>query len=177
MKVSKAQVGDNRRAILAAAGRLLRERGVEAVTVSDVMKAAGLTHGAFYGYFRSKDELVESALAELMTAPRPPGRWSASAAAYLSPGHRDDCGGGCPVAGLAGDAVRGSPEARAAMSEGVERMVQRIAAETPEAGREAAMGRAAAMVGALILSRAVSDAALSEELLAAARSIVGQGES
>ena len=108
MKVSKIQVDDNRRAILAAAGRLFRQRGFDAVSVSEVMTAAGLTHGAFYGYFRSKDELVAAALADLLATRRPPGKWAQSAARYLSPGHRDDSGGGCPVAALASEVGRGS---------------------------------------------------------------------
>ena len=71
MKVSKTQVDDNRRAILEAAGRLFRQRGFDAVSVAEVMAAAGLTHGAFYGYFRSKDELVAAALADLLDRAAP----------------------------------------------------------------------------------------------------------
>jgi TetR/AcrR family transcriptional repressor of nem operon len=166
MKVSKTQVDDNRRAILAAAGRLFRQRGFDAVSVSEVMTAAGLTHGAFYGYFHSKDELVAAALADLLATPRPAGKWAQSAARYLSPSHRDDCAGGCPVAALAADAAREPPQARATMAAGVERMIAR---QTDEAGRVAAVGRVAAMVGALILSRAIGEGELSDEVLAATR--------
>ena len=70
MKVSREQVTENRRTILEAASRLFRERGFEAVTVAEIMKAAGLTHGGFYGYFKSKDELIAAALAEAMTRAR-----------------------------------------------------------------------------------------------------------
>ena len=177
MKVSKTQVDENRRAILAAAGRLFRQRGFDAVSVSDVMAAAGLTHGAFYGYFRSKDELVAAALADLLATRRPTGKWAQSAARYLSQGHRDDCAGGCAVAALAGDAGRGTPEARQAMSAGVEHMIARQAADAPgdteEARRLAAVGRVAAMVGALILSRAIGEGELSDEVLAATRAWLG----
>jgi len=177
MKVSKTQVDDNRRAILAAAGRLFRQRGFDAVSVSEVMAAAGLTHGAFYGYFRSKDELVAAALADLLTARRPTGKWTQSAARYLSRNHRDDCAGGCAVAALASDAGRGSPQAREAMAAGVERMIARQTADAPgdteEARRLAAVGRVAAMVGALILSRAIGEGELSDEVLAATRAWIG----
>jgi TetR/AcrR family transcriptional repressor of nem operon len=173
MKVSKAKVGENRSAILAAAGRLFRERGCAAVSVSDVMTAAGLTHGAFYGYFRSKEDLVAATLAELMNAPRPPGAWSESRTRYLSPAHRDDGAGGCPVAALAGEAGRASLPARKALAEGVEHMIARQNLDAPgENGaerRRAAIGRVSAMVGALILSRAIGDGALSEEVLTATR--------
>ena len=178
MKVSKTQVDDNRRAILEAAGRLFRQRGFDAVSVSEVMTAAGLTHGAFYGYFRSKDELVAAALADLLATPRPAGKWAQSAARYLSPGHRDDCAGGCPVAALAGDAGRESPQARAIMATGIERMIARHldAPGSEEAGRMAAVGRVAAMVGALILSRAIGEGELSDEVLAATRAWIGADE-
>ena len=66
MKVSREQVAENRRMILDAAGRLFRERGFEAVTVAEIMQAAGLTHGGFYGYFTSKDDLIAQALAEAL---------------------------------------------------------------------------------------------------------------
>jgi TetR/AcrR family transcriptional repressor of nem operon len=177
MKVSKAQVDDNRRTILEAAGRLFRQRGFDAVSVSQVMTAAGLTHGAFYGYFRSKDELVAAALADLLATPRPAGKWAQSAARYLSPGHRDDSAGGCPVAALAGDAGRESPRARATMATGIERMIARQTdAAGEDAGRIAAVGRVAAMVGALILSRAIGEGELSEEVLSATRAWIGADE-
>lgn len=177
MKVSKTQVDENRRAILDAAGRLFRQRGFDAVSVSDVMTAAGLTHGAFYGYFRSKEELVAAALADLLTTRRPAGKWAQSAARYLSRGHREDCAGGCPVAALAGDAQRGSAHARAVMAAGVENMIARETAEiggdSEEFRRLAAIGRVAAMVGALILSRAIGEGELSDEVLAATRAWLG----
>ena len=66
MKVSREQVLENKRTILEAAGRLFRERGFDSVTVADVMKSAGLTHGGFYGYFKSKDDLIAQALAEVL---------------------------------------------------------------------------------------------------------------
>ena len=180
MKVSKIQVDDNRRAILAAAGRLFRERGFDPVSVSEVMTAAGLTHGAFYGYFRSKDELVAATLADLLATHRPVGKWAKSAAAYLSSGHREDCAGGCAVAALAGDAGRGPPRTQATMAMGVERMIAHetlsAAGDNEEAKRLAAVGRVAAMVGALILSRAIGEGELSDEVLAATRAWLGAEE-
>ena len=85
MRVSREQVTENRRTILEAAGRLFRERGFESVTVVEVMKAAGLTHGGFYGYFASKDELIAGALAEVLSKrSEPSGDLAAYAAGYLS---------------------------------------------------------------------------------------------
>ena len=173
MKVSRVQIDENRRAILNAAGRLFRARGFDEVSVAEVMQAAGLTHGAFYGYFDSKDELIAATLADLTRADRPPGKWTQSLARYLSPAHRDDGAGGCPVAALAAETARRPPLARGAMTQGVAAMIARRAAHASGADeterRQAAVGAVATMVGALILSRAVDDPALSDELLEAAR--------
>ncbi|MBS1181573.1 MAG: transcriptional regulator [Proteobacteria bacterium] len=68
MKVSREQMAENRVRILDATSRLFREKGFEAVTVADVMKAAGLTHGGFYGHFASKDDLVAQSLAHSLKA-------------------------------------------------------------------------------------------------------------
>jgi TetR/AcrR family transcriptional repressor of nem operon len=178
MKVSRRQVDANRSAILEAAGRLFRERGFDGVSVSDVMKAAGLTHGAFYGYFRSKDDLVAATLKELTSARRPRREWSENVARYLSPAHRDNGASGCPVAALAAETSRQSPPARAAMTQGVERMVARLGETAPgvseAARRRAAIGAVAAMVGAVILSRAVDDPNLSDELLDATREALSE---
>ena len=66
MKVSKEQVSENRRLVLEAAARLFRERGFDGVTVADVMRAADLTHGAFYGHFSSKEDLIAQAFAHVL---------------------------------------------------------------------------------------------------------------
>src|ERR1700677_2235240 len=100
MRVRREQVTENRNPILEAAGRLFRERGFEAVTVAEVMQAAGLTHGGFYGYFKSNDELIAEALADAMTQTTtgPLGDLTTYVAEYLTPTHRDDLGSGCPTA-------------------------------------------------------------------------------
>jgi TetR/AcrR family transcriptional repressor of nem operon len=172
MKVSREQMGENRRRILDAAGRLFRDRGFEAVTVAEVMREASLTHGGFYGHFRSKDDLIAAALAELVVASEPgPLALPAFAARYLSPAHRDDPASGCPVAALASDTIRQAPEARAAMTEGLRRQIARLTdgAAEPESARQAAIGSWAAMVGAMILARMSDDPALSDEVLAQTR--------
>jgi TetR/AcrR family transcriptional repressor of nem operon len=174
MKVSREQVAENRRAIVEAAGRLFRQRGFDAVTVAEAMKAAGLTHGAFYGYFASKEELVAAALAEaLASTAAPPGDPAAYAAGYLSRAHRDDRAAGCPFAALAAETVRQPGGARAAMTEGLKRQIERLSFGAPGADaaerRRAAIGGWAAMVGAMILARVCDDPALSDEALAETR--------
>src|SRR5258706_9829311 len=124
MKVSREQVAENRRKILDAASRLFRARGFEAVTVAEVMKAAGLTHGGFYGHFKSKDDLIAQTLAHVLAAGAEGERNLASyAAQYLTPDHRDDLAGGCPTAALGAETIRQAPEARAAMTASMRRQI------------------------------------------------------
>ncbi|GEP11552.1 TetR/AcrR family transcriptional regulator [Methylobacterium gnaphalii] len=179
MRVSREQVAENRRRILEAAGRLFRERGFGAVTVAEVMKAAGLTHGGFYGYFGSKDELIAAALEDLVVAPVPkPVTLEAYADRYLTPEHMADCAGGCPVAALGTDAGRQSPQARAAMTEGLRLQIARLGegagGERNATARQAAIGSWAAMVGAMILARMSDDPALAQQVLQETRAFIGQ---
>ena len=170
MKVSREQMVENRRRILQEASRLFRDRGFAAVTVADVMKAAGQTHGGFYGHFASKDDLIAATIADTLAGE------SAGMAdidawtdAYLSPLHRENPDQGCPMASLAGLMRHQTPEARAAMTHGLNAHIDRFARGLPGDGdakrRQAAIGRWAAMVGAVVLSRAVDDTALSDEVL------------
>ena len=170
MKVSREQMAENHARILEVASRMFREKGFEAVTVAEVMKAAGLTHGGFYGHFKSKDDLVAQTLAHVLTAnagKTPDIR--AYVAGYLSPAHRDDPGHGCPVAGLAAETRHESPAALAAMTAGLREQIDRLSRALPGTSdadkRRNAIGSWAAMVGAVILARAIDDPALSNEVL------------
>jgi TetR/AcrR family transcriptional repressor of nem operon len=170
MRVSREQVAENRRTILEVASRMFREHGFEAVTVADIMKAAGLTHGGFYGYFKSKDDLIAAALADALAATGgPKGDLAAYAARYLSPTHRDDRAHGCPTAALAAETIRLTGNARTEMTSGTRLQIERlsrVAPGTTEAERRrAAIGTWAAMVGAMILARVSDDPALSTEIL------------
>jgi TetR/AcrR family transcriptional repressor of nem operon len=180
MKVSREQMAENRRRILDAASRLFREKGFDAVSVAEVMKAAGLTHGGFYGHFSSKDDLVAQTLAHVLAEdPGGEGDLRAYLEAYLSPRHRDDAAGGCPTAGLAADIRHQTPAARSAMTEGLRSQIDRVSKALPELDasdrRRAAIGSWAAMVGAVILARAVDDPTLSDEVLKQTRAWVDAG--
>ncbi|KMO33621.1 TetR/AcrR family transcriptional regulator [Methylobacterium aquaticum] len=174
MRVTQEQMRENRRRILAEASRLFREKGFDAVGVAEVMKAAGLTHGGFYGHFASKDDLmahaIEHAAAEKVGSA---GNLPDFLDAYLSPAHRDDPAGGCTMAALAAD-VRLRPEAaRAAMTAGIRSQIARMETALPDAfagnRHREAIGTYAAMLGALILARAVDEPSLSDEILAETR--------
>lgn len=174
MKVSRDQMAENRRRILDVASKLFREKGFDAVSVSEVMKAAGLTHGGFYGHFSSKDDLVAETIKYVLAFDGDRGvDVRAYLDEYLAPKHRDNAANGCPTAGLASDIRHQTPAARAAMTAGLRSQIDRLAEALPDIDeadrRGAAIGTWAAMVGAMIISRAIDDTSLSDEVLGETR--------
>ncbi|MED5617822.1 TetR/AcrR family transcriptional regulator [Ideonella sp. BN130291] len=193
MKVSKAQVTENRRSILQAAARLYRERGFTGVGVADITREAGLTHGGLYRHFESKDALAAQAcecafewtLSELQTPDADAGADAggflrAGVANYLSPQHRDSVGQGCPVAALAADAARETGAIADAFAQGIGRYMALFARRRPDdteaaqiepEDRVRAIAMLSTMVGGLILARATARGlpALSDEILATLR--------
>jgi TetR/AcrR family transcriptional regulator, transcriptional repressor for nem operon len=189
--VSREKAAENRRAIIAAATQLFRERGVEAVGLNELMKHAGFTQGGFYNHFESKSDLVAEVLAsamvdgaaELAKSARAPVDESTTAlrryiSYYLSRAHRDNTDHGCPVAGFAGDAPRLSAGAQSHFAGGLDDQITILAGLIAESGsfatsgerrtlRERAISLHCEMVGALVLSRSVAQAApaLSNEIL------------
>ncbi|MCV9937133.1 TetR/AcrR family transcriptional regulator [Boseaceae bacterium BT-24-1] len=180
MKVSREQMVENRLRILEAAGRLFRDKGFDAVSVAEVMKAAGLTHGGFYGHFTSKNDLIAQTLAHVLAANTGEGGDPrAYLDDYLSPRHRDNYAGGCPTAGLAAAVRLQTPAARAVMTEGLRSQIDRLGKALPELDaadkRRAAIGSFAAMVGAVILARSIDDPTLSDEVLEQTREWIEGG--
>jgi TetR/AcrR family transcriptional regulator, transcriptional repressor for nem operon len=176
MKVSRKQVEQHRERIVAAAARLYREHGFEGVSVAEIMREAGLTHGAFYGHFESKDALISEALAHAGRQRRPAEKASSFVDAYLSTRHRDDRAHGCPIAALGSELARGPPAPRHTLTPVIRREIARLEAASPGATpaerRRAAIAAYSAMVGALLVSRVVDDPVLSEEILSAARAAI-----
>ncbi len=188
MKVSREQAAQNRERILDAAARLFRERGFEGIGVADTMKAAGLTHGGFYGHFSSKEDLIAQACARAFS--RSHQRWSRRAGStpddplssiirsYLTPRHRDDPGTGCALAALGPDVARHGPGVRRAVTEGLRSAFNLLSGLVPgkseTARRQKAIGTYASLVGAMIMARAVGDPALSQEILDAVRAFVSR---
>jgi TetR/AcrR family transcriptional repressor of nem operon len=186
MKVSREQAARNRERIVEAAARLFRERGFEGVGVADVMKAAGLTHGGFYGHFGSKDDLIAKAAAlalsrSLALFSHVPERasgdaLSAIAGAYLSRTHRDDPGTGCLLAALGPDVSRQGPAVRRAVTDhirsAVEHLMKRVPGRARAARRQKAISTYATLVGAMVIARAVDSRELSQEILDAAQRAV-----
>jgi len=171
MRVSRDQVAENRQRILEAAARLFRERGFDDVSVAEIMTAAGLTHGAFYGHFASKEDLIARAFSAALAQAS---AWDEKdlagyAEVYLSAGHRDSPGEGCPFAALATEGARGAAPLRNTMTLALRRRIAAFAqtapGETAEERRRAAIASWSAMVGAIILARAADDPALSDEII------------
>jgi TetR/AcrR family transcriptional repressor of nem operon len=183
MKVSRAQAAENRERVVDTAARLFREKGFDGIGLAELMGAAGLTHGGFYRNFASKDELAAEASARALDqsvadwqariAERPQDALQALFDSYLSPRHRASPGSGCPLAALAGDAARGGGGIRQAFTRGL-RGFQALIAPLLPGGAEAlrqqrALATLSLLVGAMVLSRATEDEALSDEILGAAR--------
>lgn len=175
MKVSKEKVAEHRKAILEAAGRLFRQRGFDDVTVAEVMKEAGLTHGAFYGYFPSKETLIAEAVGAALTPDPSKPRNAAARYAdnYLSREHRDQRDDACMFSSLGTEASRGSDDLRKTMTASLRRQIERFTPEakgkTPEEKRRNAIAAWSAMVGAIVLARIADDEELSNEVISATR--------
>lgn len=167
--------------ILAEASKLFRERGFDGVSVAEIMKATGLTHGPFYNHFASKEALMADSIAHASASTGvgldavldDPEALRAYVQDYLSPGHRDCPGEGCVLAALSGEA-RNQPAVRAPFSTHLKASIDKFARHFPwkkkSDTRVEAIRALSAMVGAVALARAVDDAELSDEILAAVRS-------
>ncbi len=176
-RVSKEQAKINRQRVVEVAAGLFRERGLHGVGVVDIMAAAGMTHGGFYGQFANKDALAAEAF-DVALAEENRGTTNTVVANYLSLGHVKSPGRGCPLAALANDVSREAPDSLvlARFTRGVEGLAALIAGLTPKASKERRRRRAlattATLVGAVVLARAVDDEELANELLQAAQDSV-----
>lgn len=170
--------------IVAAAARAFRAKGAERVTIAEVMGEAGLTHGAFYAHFPNKEALLaEAAVSGIMDAQRAFVADSAAAQPedplreiirrYVSRSHRDNPGDGCAMPALTAEIAREPDEVRRAYTVAFENFITQLMDYTPgateEARRDAALTLAAGMAGAVALSRAIADPALSDRILLATR--------
>jgi TetR/AcrR family transcriptional regulator, transcriptional repressor for nem operon len=146
-----------------------------------VMSDAGLTNGAFYAHFASKEDLVANVLADQLRVQRqnfdsqPPARAGLEAfiRSYLSPQHRDQCADGCPSAALLDEIVRRPAATRQVFTDELLSTADDVAARLDrtdaEAAREDALAILGFMIGALQLARALGDRDLSDQILARSR--------
>src|SRR5690349_8844109 len=178
MRVSKQQAAENRERIVTAAARLIRERGISGTGVDALTEAAGMTHGSLYSQFGSKERLVEEAVAHAIASKgrEVPETFALSdyLSEYLSPAHRDGPGTGCPFATLGCDVARQGRGVRERFTAGLRGMVGLLSEHMSSAlkqrqRRDKALATTAALVGAIVLARAVSDPKLSDDILRATK--------
>jgi TetR/AcrR family transcriptional repressor of nem operon len=167
--------------ILASAGRLLREKGIDGASVAEVMKGAGLTVGGFYAHFASKEDLVDASLRQSMRQ-----MWSEMFAAagelrgaeivaflvrrYLSRAHRDHPAEGCPLPAVVGETAQAGPVVRDALADELVRHAEALGERIGgERRRHRALALVALMYGGLGLARALAGTPLSDEILKACR--------
>lgn len=180
MRVSREKAQENRERIVAAAAALFRERGFDGVGVDAIMEKAGLTHGGFYKHFKSKEalavEALEGALADTFEAQKAFTTLGDYVRGYLSPENRDEVAAGCAITAMSADAAR-REDLRRPMGDNVRAQIESIAAllatKDKAEARAEAIATLSTMVGALALSRAVDDPALSNEILATSRAKLG----
>ncbi|MBK5418341.1 TetR/AcrR family transcriptional regulator [Pseudomonas sp. TH31] len=194
-RVSRKQADLNREIIVEAATRLFRERGLHGISVVDVMGAAGLTHGGFYGHFESKEALAREAGGRAFEQSAE--RWKARIAEhddktaarhalvdpYLSAASRDNPGDSCPVVAFAGDMCHEATDSglRQTFMEGLDKLLESygslVNSGDAERDRRQALVEYSLMVGALTLARATRGEPLSDEILDAARAFLTADDS
>jgi TetR/AcrR family transcriptional regulator, transcriptional repressor for nem operon len=176
MRYDKGRKDSTRQRIIDVASRQFREHGVAAVGLAGIMTDAGLTNGAFYAHFGSKEDLVREVLSN---AGKPTEMWQAAAESgaglasaihgYLSSSHRDNPGRGCPISALVAEMAWHPKATRVAFTGKVANVIELIAAHlnsgTERGRRRKAVAIYGLMVGTLQLARAVSDKRLSQEIL------------
>jgi TetR/AcrR family transcriptional regulator, transcriptional repressor for nem operon len=185
MRKSRDEAAQTRQRIVTAAAGEFRKNGILATGLADLMKAAGLTHGGFYKHFESKDHLVkeacieavQTAIFERLAAAVSEG--SGAAAAYLSTDHRDNPATGCPLSAIGSELARSHEKTRAAVTDGFLRLVEIMAGQfgkmPPDVARQRALVAVSTMIGALTMSRIVTDPELSAEILKEAEKSVTDG--
>src|SRR5438034_11435264 len=161
-----------RRRIIETAGSRLKRDGIDGSGVATLMADAGLTNGAFYAHFDSKEDLVASTVADQLREQRE--RYSTQSLEeivrdYLSPQHRDNTEGGCPSAALLDEIARSSDSVKRAYTDGqvaiIDDAAARLAPDDPQSARVQTLTVFALMVGTLQLSRALADRQLADDVL------------
>jgi len=184
MRYVKGHGLQTRSRIVEEASYALRQGGADGMSVADLMKLAGLTHGGFYAHFQSREALVVEAFAlamdrkvsqwlKLMKGMPVEERFDVIVEEYLSPGHRDDRAHGCVLPALGADIARSGKKARHIFARKLDEMIDVVTMlfpeKSPKEARQIAAGALATMMGSIALARAVGDKELSDEILEAGR--------
>jgi TetR/AcrR family transcriptional regulator, transcriptional repressor for nem operon len=172
---SQAEKAQNRERILNQAARQIREGGLESLSVGTLMESVNLTHGGFYGHFASRSELIAQALeralhqgeakAHASDDPDRPTTASAMAKSYLSRAHRNAPDTGCAIAALISDVGRADVRCRAVMEPHIETFIARATCALGSGSEDEAILAVSAMVGALAISRVITNPKRSDAIL------------
>jgi TetR/AcrR family transcriptional regulator, transcriptional repressor for nem operon len=171
-RYSKDHKQATRRRIIKTAGRRLKRDGIDGSGIAALMADAGLTNGAFYAHFDSKEDLVACTIADQLREQRE--RYSAQSLeeivrGYLSIQHRDDTEDGCPSAALLDEVARSSDSVKRAYTDGqmaiIDDVAARLAPDDPQSARVQTLGVFALMVGTLQVSRGLADRRLADDVL------------
>lgn len=177
MRYDRQHKQATRQRIIAAAGRRLKSDGIDGSGVATLMADAGLTNGAFYAHFKSKDDLVATVVADQLRSQRDSldalthnrAGVEQFVRAYLSVGHRDDRAEGCPSAALLDEISRSTDATKDAYTAGLlaiaDDVAARLAPDDPPSARVRVLGVIALAIGTLQLSRAITDRQLADALL------------
>jgi TetR/AcrR family transcriptional repressor of nem operon len=181
---SQAEKAASRERILDAAAQQISERGLDSVAVAELMQNAGLTKGAFYGHFESRDAMIAEAARRAMqkgqekvdplfTGKKPP-RLDRLVDVWLDPKHVDNLGSGCAICSLAGEARYAGPQVQQVVAEQFDANVRQIALALGDEKNAHARATAilTAMVGAVSMARAVGDPALAKAILGNTRAFI-----
>jgi TetR/AcrR family transcriptional regulator, transcriptional repressor for nem operon len=178
-RYAAGQKVQTRQRMIKAAGRRFKRDGIDGSGVASLMADVGLTNGAFYAHFTSKDDLVATVVTDQLGTQYsaidalPPGRPALERFVrdYLSPEHRDHPGDGCPSAALLDEIGRRDDSTRQAYTSGISAIIdlisRRLDASDPDRAQDRAIGVFAVLVSTLQLARAVSDSDLSDRILSA----------
>ncbi|MFL9960758.1 TetR/AcrR family transcriptional regulator [Paraburkholderia sediminicola] len=185
MGYSQAQKAESRQRVLKNASRQIREHGIEALGVADCMRSAGLTHGAFYGHFSSRDALILEALEHAVSqsekriaslaggsGKRGETPLQSIAEVFLNERHVKNPGTGCALCALAGEARHANPDVRERLTGYVRKLASQIAQSASSDSKDAGLGIVATIVGAITLARAVDDDKLAKSILSASLALV-----
>jgi TetR/AcrR family transcriptional regulator, transcriptional repressor for nem operon len=181
MGYSQAQKAESRQKVLDVASRQIREGGIESLGVADCMRSAGLTHGAFYGHFASRDALIVEALEQAIgqgqkridvlageARKRAQTPLQAIAAAFLSERHVKNPGNGCALCALAGEARHADSSVRELLTTHLQALASRMTNAAESDDPKLGLGMLATIVGAITLARATDDDKLARSILSAA---------
>lgn len=183
MRVTRQQANENRNRVLHLAARRFRERGFGGLAVADLMQEAGLTHGGFYKQFTSKENLAAEAcalaiadnLSDYQSRAKSDSQQTLAhlISVAISDLHRDSPGDGCLLAALGSDIARADESIRGKVTDGIRKIVDYLTSLMPDRSRKRARRKAittyAAVVGSLVIARAMDDPEFASEVLESVR--------